>query len=131
MPIAPPKVERMEKTVFSVICEDGPEGERLRDVHLGGHLKYVEDNHDRYLVAGPMRMPGEQSLIASMFLIFAETLKEAEKFMQGDPYISEGIYETITYREISPACGQWMGGVIWDDIETIRKKQRTSSKGVA
>lgn len=115
-------VPRHPEAVFAVWCSDGPDAERLRETHLDGHLAHVEANHERYLVAGPLRRDGETGLCGSFFIVAADTEAEARAFMAGDPYFTCGLYERIEYRALTPAAGRWMGGVIWESAQELRSK---------
>lgn len=118
----PPHVAKTEKTCFLIICRDGPGSADLRKEHLEGHLQHVEDNWRRYITAGPIREPGGDALVGSVFLALADTLDEARALMQGDPYISCGMYEAIEYKEFTNSIGLFIGGKIWESVEAIRHR---------
>lgn len=116
----PKQAQRLAETVFAVWCTDGLRSAALRKLHLEGHLTYVERHHDRYLVAGPLRRDGESLLAGSLLIIVADSESEARAFLDGDPYISEGVFDDMIFRKMTPAAGRWMGGVIWDGPEALR-----------
>ncbi|WOR15554.1 YciI family protein [Hyphomonas sp. FCG-A18] len=118
-PATPPFVPRLEQTCYLVICRDGPGSAEPRKIHLKGHLDHVEANWTRYVTAGPIREPGGEALVGSIFLVLADTLEDAKALMNGDPYITCGMYETITYNEFSNSIGQYIGGKIWESAEAI------------
>lgn len=115
----PPLAPRLAHSVFAVWCADGPRAGDLRKAHLAGHLDYVERHHDRYLVAGPLRRDGETRLAGSLLIIVADSESDARTFLNGDPYVSEGVFAEMTYRKMTPAAGRWMGGVIWEGPESL------------
>ncbi len=119
LPEIPPYVSRLEKTCFLVICRDGPDSAPPRATHLKGHLDHVEKYWTRYITAGPIREPGGDALVGSVFLVLADSLEDAKALMAGDPYITSGMYETITYNEFSNSIGQYIGGKIWESAEAI------------
>lgn len=119
LPDHPPFVARLEKTCFLVICRDGPDSAEPRATHLKGHLDHVEKYWTRYVTAGPIREPGGEALVGSVFLVLADDLADAKALMEGDPYITCGMYETITYNEFSNSIGQYIGGKIWESAEAI------------
>lgn len=119
LPSTPPYVPRLETPCYLVICRDGPGSAVPRATHLKGHLDHVETNWRRYVTAGPIREPGGEALVGSVFLVLADDLEDAKALMNGDPYITSGMYETITYNELSNSIGQFMGGKIWEDAEAI------------
>ncbi|MEM7327623.1 MAG: YciI family protein [Pseudomonadota bacterium] len=119
LPNAPPYVPRLDKTCFLVICRDGADSAEPRASHLKGHLDHVEKYWTRYVTAGPIREPGGEALIGSVFLVLAENLADAKALMEGDPYITCGMYQSITYNEFSNSIGQFIGGKIWESADAI------------
>lgn len=118
-PLAPPYVDRLSQKCFLVICRDGDDSAGPRTEHLAGHLHHVERNWTRYVTAGPIREPGGEALVGSVFLVLADDLADAEALMNGDPYITCGMYKTIEYKEFSNSIGQYIGGKIWGSVESI------------
>ena len=121
-PSTPPHVKPLDQTCFLVICRDGPDSAGPRNEHLAGHLEHVENNWTRYISAGPIREPGGEALVGSVFLVLADTLDEAQKLMEGDPYITCGMYESIDYKVFSNSIGQHIGGKIWESVDAIRHR---------
>ena len=39
--------------------------------------------------------------------------------MDGDPYVSSGMYASIEYLEFTNSIGRFIGGKIWDSAEAI------------
>lgn len=118
-PETPPHVPRLDQTCYLVICRDGSGSAEPRATHLKGHLDHVEKHWTRYVTAGPIREPGGEALVGSIFLVLADDLNSAKALMEGDPYITCGMYETITYHEFSNSIGQYIGGKIWESAEAI------------
>ena len=110
-------VPKLETETFLFVCIDGPKTPPLREEHLFGHLDHIEANNQNYRVAGPMRKTPDGDIVGSFFLVAAETEEVAWTIMRGDPYIRSNMYESITMHQITPACGHWMGGVVWDQDE--------------
>ena len=118
-PTIPPHVGRLDQTCYLVVCRDGPNSAEPRATYLKGHLDHVEKYWTRYVTAGPIREPGEDSLVGSVFLVLADSLEDAKALMEGDPYITCGMYASITYNEFSNSIGQYIGGKIWESAEAI------------
>ncbi|MEL6826172.1 MAG: YciI family protein [Pseudomonadota bacterium] len=118
-PETPPHVPRLDQACYLVICRDGSGSAEPRATHLKGHLDHVEKYWTRYVTAGPIREPGGDALVGSIFLVLADDLDSAKALMEGDPYITCGMYETITYHEFSNSIGQYIGGKIWESAEAI------------
>jgi len=115
-----PTVPRIDGAVFLVLAYDGPGSAALRDEHLEGHLDYVEQHYERYLLCGPLRNPGEEELIGSFFLVRADSAEDAEAFVGGDPYVGSGMYAEVRIQEATVAAGSYLGGVIWESADAIR-----------
>lgn len=115
----PPTVEKDATPVFLFVCKDGPDGPAVRVKHLKGHLAHVEANWQRYIIAGPMRRPGETALCGSYFLLRAANVDEAWNIMRGDPYVTSDLYADIEVTDIVPAIGLWIGGKIWADAAAL------------
>ena len=115
-----PTVARVEEEVYLILAYDAEDSEGIRDRELAGHLDYVERNCDQYLVAGPLRDPGAESLIGSFFLVAAENADAAQALVAGDPYVSNGLYRELIVHAAVPAVGRFMGGVIWETADEVR-----------
>jgi uncharacterized protein len=121
-PSEPPCVSRLTQTCFLVICRDGADVAKLRADHLDGHLAHVERHWTRYITAGPIREPGGDALVGSVFLVLASSLDEATTLMNGDPYLTCGMYASVEYKEFSNSIGQYIGGKIWESRDAIRHR---------
>jgi len=115
----PPQVEKDPTPVFLFVCKDGPNAASARVVHLAGHLAHVEANWRRYIVAGPMRQPGQTTICGSCFLVRAADVDTAWGIMRGDPYITSDLYADIAVTDVTPSIGLWVGGKIWTDAASI------------
>ena len=115
-----PTVARVEEEVYLILAYDAEDTAGIRDRELAGHLDYVERNCDHYLVAGPLRDPGAESLIGSFFLVAAKDADAAEALVAGDPYVSSGLYRELIVHVAVPAVGRFMGGVIWESADEVR-----------
>ncbi len=118
-PKQPPEVPRLPQKCYLVICRDGPDSAKPRLDHLAGHLQHVEDNWTRYITAGPIREPGGEALVGSVFLVLADDISDAQALMNGDPYLTCGMYESIEYKEFSNSIGQYIGGKIWGSPDSV------------
>ena len=118
----PPTVARYDSPLYLVICRDGPGSGTERAENLDGHLHHVENNWQRYVLAGPLRQPGAQPLIGSYFLVRATNEADARVLMSGDPYVSSGMYATMEVLEATASIGLYLGGKIWESADAIRDK---------
>ena len=115
-------VPRIDSDVFLVLAYDAENSASIREHKLDGHLEYIEKHCQQYLVAGPLREPGQTPLIGSFFLVAAGSAEEAREIVSGDPYVQSGMYRDLIVHAAVPAGGRFMGGVIWDSADAIRDK---------
>jgi len=54
--------------------------------------------------------------------VLADNLTDAKALMEGDPYITCGMYKTIDYKSFSNSIGRYIGGKIWQDVDSIRHR---------
>ncbi len=109
----PAQVEKLSKGTFILVCLDGENTEDIRRDHMFGHLDHIEKYNDLYRVAGPLKSD-DGDFYGSFFMVVADSEEEARSIIKGDPYVTSGLFKTITAYPFIPACGQWMGGVTWD-----------------
>jgi len=111
------RIAKFKKQSFMFTCLDGKKTAPLREKHLFGHLDHIEAHNEKYRIAGPMRRAPDGDIFGSFFIVEADTEDEAWKIMKGDPYISSDMYEAIIVNHFVPACGDLLGGIIWDQDE--------------
>lgn len=116
---APPTAPRQTRPTYLVVCEDDPTRSALRAERLMGHLAHVERNWRRYVVAGPLRRAEGDRIVGSAFLVYADDLDDAKALMEGDPYVSSGLYRSIDYSDMTLSIGDYLGGKIWDNRESL------------
>jgi uncharacterized protein len=122
LPETPPTVPRQTQRTFLFTCLDAPGTGPLRVQHLDGHLHHVEANWTRYVVAGPIREPGATALSGSVFIVYADDEEAAWALMRGDPYVTCGLYQTISCHDLTLSIGRYPGGKIWESADAIRSR---------
>ena len=115
-----PTARRFEHRVFLVEGRDRPGTAHLRLDHLEGHLTHVERYWKRYVVAGPVRAAPGADITGSVLLVIAEDEAAARALCEADPYFTCGLFEEVSVRLFTPAVGRFVGGVTWDDHESVR-----------
>jgi uncharacterized protein len=115
-----PLVARARQTCFMVCAWDGPGADALRARDLDGHLAHMEAHWQRYLIAGPLREPEGETIIGSMFLVWADSHDNVTSLMAGDPYFTNGQYRQVEVRRFVPAIGTAIGGRTWESADAIR-----------
>ncbi|HJL92913.1 MAG TPA: YciI family protein [Woeseiaceae bacterium] len=115
-----PSIEKITDQVFLVLAYDDENHRDIRNSSLDGHLEFIEQNYERYLTCGPLRLVDKKKIIGSFFLVTSENENELRSFLNNDPYFNRGLYGKLRILNATPAAGSWMGGVIWDNAEEIR-----------
>mgnify|MGYP001818148411 CR=1 FL=1 len=100
---------------YIAICHDAESASsaELRESNLQAHLSYVEKILDRLLVAGPAGGVSNEDFALSVFVYDTDDVGEAERLLQGDPYIQCGLYGDVRLEPFIPAAGRWIGGKAW------------------
>lgn len=77
---------------FVILGFDGPDGEAKRKLHRSEHLARLEplDAQGRVVLAGPLT-----DRAGSLIIIDADSLEEAQAFIQEDPYVRFGVFERV------------------------------------
>jgi uncharacterized protein YciI len=78
--------------MFVILGFDGPDGEARRKIYRPAHLAKMEplDQQGRVVLAGPLT-----DKAGSLIIIEADSLDEAQKFAQEDPYTVNGVFERV------------------------------------
>ena len=118
----PQTVARQSQPTFLFVCKDGPDAPRLREVHLEGHVRHVEDHWQSYVTAGPLKAPGSPSIHGSALIVKADDVDAAWAIMEGDPYFTSGLFATVEVHDMTMSIGIYPGGKIWENVESIRHK---------
>ena len=114
----PKQVEKLAKGTYFFVCMDRENTADLRRDHMFGHLDHIEKYNDLYRIAGPIK-GSDGEIHGSFFMVKADSEAEAMAVISGDPYVTCGMFKDTTPMPLTPACGEWMGGVTWDQ-ETVR-----------
>ena len=92
---------------FVMIGWDGPQGGELRTKHRDAHFAYVSDLNERGCVqyAGPVKHDSDESSIGVVIVYKADSLAAARAIVDADPYVSGGVFETLTvnpFKQVFP-----------------------------
>lgn len=87
---------------FVIIGWDGPNGQAKRPQHRPAHLERLQalDNQGKLIYAGPFT-----DNAGSLIIIEANSIEEAEAFVQEDPYVKEGIFDRMEvhpFKQVFP-----------------------------
>lgn len=104
-----------------ILCQDGPDAPALRKEYLRAHLDYMATIAELISVAGPT-IGSEQNFdlkqapdrsTGNCFIYATDELKQARVLFENDPYVLAGVYQSYTVSKLTPAAGQWIGGISW------------------
>ena len=81
--------------LFVIIAHDARDSKEKRPQHRPAHLAHLErlEKEGRLPLAGPFT-DGEGSLI----IVEADSLEEAWKLVASDPFVANGIFESVEVR---------------------------------
>jgi len=85
---------------YAFIGYDGSRGTELRKLHRPAHIERLEKlaAEDRIRHAGPL-LDDSGAPMGSVIVFEADDASSARKIASGDPYVSEGIFESWQLHE--------------------------------
>jgi uncharacterized protein YciI len=99
-----------------VYCRDSSKARSERERSYNIHIEYLRTLKSRIRFAGPLataddaRPQGDGNLVGSLFVI-DEPPSLAFKLMQGDPYVSSGVWDGVSVFQAVKEYGCWPLGV--------------------
>ena len=94
---------------YAVISEDHEESLEKRAKARSGHLARLTSLRDegRLLVAGPhpavdSTEPGPAGFTGSLVIVDFPTLDDAKAWAEADPYVTAGVYRSVTVKPFKP-----------------------------
>jgi uncharacterized protein len=91
--------------LFVVECRDKPGHLEVRLSNRPAHLAYLEANHDRIRMAGPLLAEDGATPIGSLLIVEAADRAAIEAFCAGDPYAHAGLFAEVRqtpWRQVLP-----------------------------
>jgi uncharacterized protein YciI len=84
--------------LFVMLGLDGPDGPERRSANRAGHVAHLEslEREGRIVLAGTPRNDENSASIGSVILFEARDLKEARAIVERDPFVTGGVYQTLT-----------------------------------
>ena len=92
---------------------DGDDADDLRGEHTARHLAHVESIVDHIAMAGPLKDPPGEHIVGSRLVYRTDNLEQAKAWLDGDPYLRCGSWETVEWSPLVLAAGAEAGGVTW------------------
>ncbi|NMP30134.1 YciI family protein [Thalassotalea sp. M1531] len=100
--------------LFHFYCIDNPEkAHQFRLKKLQQHLDWVVQNMQSIKVAGPIKDSKSQNIIGSVYVVEADSAKQALAVLSEDPYHQAGIWQSISQQVFNDYAGTWVGGKNW------------------
>jgi hypothetical protein len=93
--------------MFCFHCRDGEDGGKLRSIHREAHLKFIADQAEHLVLAGPLKR-ADGFIVGSLLIVKAEDEAGARTVLAGDPYLTGGVWQLIRVDEFSPLLGDWV-----------------------
>lgn len=84
--------------LFVMIGLDRADGAERRDQHRAAHVAHIEALHGagRIVLAGTPRNDRNDASIGAVILFEARDLDEARAIANRDPFVTGGVFETVT-----------------------------------
>ena len=83
--------------LFALIAHDKPNGLAKRQEVRPRHLKHLEALGDRVVLAGPF-LDANGDMTGTFMVIEAESYDDAKATYNSDPYIIEGVFDSVTIK---------------------------------
>lgn len=84
--------------LFAITCFDKPNSRELRMATRAAHLEHARKVADRMLVGGPLLADDGETMIGSLLIIDLPDRAAAEALMAEDPYVTAGLFDSVTIR---------------------------------
>ncbi|MGY6551100.1 MAG: YciI family protein [Erythrobacter sp.] len=92
--------------MFCFHCRDGEDGGKLRSIHREAHLKFIAEQAEHLVIAGPLKR-ADGLIIGSLLIVKADDEAGARAVLDGDPYLTGGVWQAIRVDEFTPLLGDW------------------------
>ena len=83
--------------LYAILCNDKPDSLQVRLDTRPTHLEYLNGLGDALKFAGPF-LDGEGKPNGSMVVVEAESVEQARKIAENDPYARAGLFASVDVR---------------------------------
>jgi uncharacterized protein YciI len=90
--------------LYAAICTDKPGSLDKRKANRPEHLAYLKGLGEALVLAGPFTEEDGTSMNGSLIVVEADSLDDARRMLEGDPFAKAGIFASV---EIRP----WLWGI--------------------
>ena len=84
--------------MYAIVCFDRPDSAPLRDQHRAAHQDFLKTNVSRIVFGGPLKSTAEGPSTGAIIVVNCATREDAEAFIEGDPFLRNGVYESVAVR---------------------------------
>lgn len=84
--------------LFAVICTDKPDAQDLRIATREAHVKFLTENRDRVIIAGPFLTEDGEGMNGSLVVIEGTSADDVRAFAANDPYAQAGLFASVEIR---------------------------------
>ena len=82
---------------FALVAHDRPNSVALRMAIRPEHLKHLDSLGEQLLLAGPFLNDSGEG-VGSIVVITAASLDEARELFSRDPFVTQGLFDSITIK---------------------------------
>ena len=84
--------------MYAIVCFDRPDSASLRDAHRAAHQEFLKSNNGKIVFGGPLKNTAEGASTGAIIVVNCATREDAEAFIKGDPFLRNGVYESVAVR---------------------------------
>jgi uncharacterized protein len=84
--------------MYAIVCFDRPDSASLRDTHRAAHQDFLKSNSGKIVFGGPLKSTPEGASTGAIIVVNCVTRDDAEAFIKGDPFLRNGVYESVAVR---------------------------------
>ena len=84
--------------MYAIVCFDRPDSASLRDANRAAHVAFLEKHAKAIVFGGPLKNSADGPSTGAIIVVNCATREDAEAFIQGDPFLRHGVYESVAVR---------------------------------
>ena len=97
----------MTQKLFAIVAHDNPGGNAARKQYRDGHLDHFRQIASSIAVAGPLLDDNGDSA-GSLIIVKADSAEAALELLDGDPFVSKGVWSGFDVKAFKAASGEWV-----------------------
>ena len=84
--------------MYAIVCFDRPDSTSLRDANRAAHVAFLEKHSKTIVFGGPLKNTADGPSTGAIIVVNCATREDAEAFIKGDPFMRNGVYESVAVR---------------------------------